>query len=301
MVTTKKAQEWLNSEKTDKNITKIEIVKEIELEGELVIEDYPNLQIINLNGSKSLTKVTIKNCPQVEVLRLFGNKITEIVGYNQLPKLKEFNFSQNQMTGVVDISKNPSIEILIAHGNQSAEIKGWRVLKNLRSLNLGFIGKDISSKMIFSPFDERKEELTEVAKKSGIGEDKTKDKSPEEIKQLIQDENDKNQQNKTKIDKELPGLLDSSGKINDNKLSEIKQGNEKVKPLEEIIQAAGINPQSENAKEEAKGLKKLVEDLNELKIDKSKIKEAIGMLEEVIESKVGEEYLQQIQAELKQL
>ncbi|MCE8162936.1 MAG: hypothetical protein I3273_00760 [Candidatus Moeniiplasma glomeromycotorum] len=300
MVTIKKAQEWLNSEKADKNTPKIEISKEIELEGELIIENYPNLQVIDLNGGKGLTKVTIKDCPQVEVLRLFGNKITEIVGYDQLPKLKEFNFAKNQIIGVVDISKNSNIENLVAHSNQNAKIEGWETLKDIRFLSIGFVGKDISKNIIFSPFDERKKELTEIAKKFGIEEDKIKDKSPGEIKQLIQDESDKNQQNKNKINQELPGLLEASGKIDDNKLSEIKKGIEKVEPLKEIIKATGIDPESKNAKEEAESLKKLSEDLKTLGIDKNKIGLTISKYEEVIRS-IGEEYLTQIQAELKQL
>jgi len=110
--------------------------------------------------------------------------------------------------------------------------------------------------------------MTEATKGLGINEEEAKKKTPEEIKQLIQEGNAKNQQNKTKFDQEFPGLLDPSGKVDDNKLTEIKKKVEKVKPLEEVIQASGIDPQSENAKEEAQSLKKAVEDLEKLGIKK---------------------------------
>ncbi|MCE8159194.1 MAG: hypothetical protein I3270_02135 [Candidatus Moeniiplasma glomeromycotorum] len=142
--------------------------------------------------------------------------------------------------------------------------------------------------------------MTEATKGLGINEEEAKNKTPEEIKQLIHDENAKNQQNKTKFNQEFPGLLDPSGKVDDNKLSEIKKGVEKVKPLEDLIQATGINPQSENAKEEAKILKKAMEDLTEAGIKKNKVKESIIKYNDALDS-VSSEYLVQVQAEIKQL
>jgi len=60
-------------------------------------------------------------------------------------------------------------------------------------------------------------------------------KNLEEIKKAIKDEIEKNKQNKQKIDKDLPGLLDKDGKVDDNKLKEIEDNYGKGAKYQKLV------------------------------------------------------------------
>ena len=54
------------NEKYPKELKKIEIKRNRNFQGELVIEDYPELENLNLRDIRSIEKVTLKNLPQLQ-------------------------------------------------------------------------------------------------------------------------------------------------------------------------------------------------------------------------------------------
>src|SRR5205085_6969589 len=81
------------------------------LEGELKIENYPNLETISLFRTGGITKLTIENCPKLEVLNVAGNKIKQIIGLENCPKLKILNICANEIAEV-DVSNNVALQAL---------------------------------------------------------------------------------------------------------------------------------------------------------------------------------------------
>lgn len=91
-----KAQEWLENNYSNKETTtKIKRTHFTEiLEGELVIENFPNLQKINISSFRKgkLTKLKIVNCPQLRKLNCENNQLEELeideTSRQQLQKIK---------------------------------------------------------------------------------------------------------------------------------------------------------------------------------------------------------------------
>jgi len=90
---------------------------------------------------------------------------------------------------------------LVVRENQpDIEIIGLKKLSNL----VNFSGDKNASIDLLKV---TKEELEEAASKLGVDEKKLENKSPEEIKEMIEKEGKKIKKNKDKIDGGLPGLL----------------------------------------------------------------------------------------------
>jgi hypothetical protein len=74
------AQEYLEKNWSDKNITAISILSLLEdkkLTGELIIQDYPNLQEIDL-PNQELTSLIISNCPKLEKINVWNNQLVKL-------------------------------------------------------------------------------------------------------------------------------------------------------------------------------------------------------------------------------
>jgi Leucine-rich repeat (LRR) protein len=94
-------QEWFNAEYgTDKDET-YEIIldnsgRDEKIEGELVIEDFPELQEVKIAGEPTnqggLTKLTVKNCPELTRLDCSNNNISEFI-VTGCPKLDDLDVS----------------------------------------------------------------------------------------------------------------------------------------------------------------------------------------------------------------
>ncbi|CFW92821.1 Leucine rich repeat protein of unknown function [endosymbiont DhMRE of Dentiscutata heterogama] len=101
------------------------------LEGELKIENYPNLKTISLFRTGGITKLTIANCPNLETLNVAGNKIKQIVGLENCPKLKMLNICANEIEEV-DVSKNVALQsLVVGNNNRQTKIRGLEKLPNL--------------------------------------------------------------------------------------------------------------------------------------------------------------------------
>src|SRR5688572_24813832 len=72
---------------TDKKLREISL-EATKLEGELIIEDYPQLEVINLPNHQ-LTSLNILNCPQLQKINVRNNQLSklEISGANQISEL----------------------------------------------------------------------------------------------------------------------------------------------------------------------------------------------------------------------
>jgi hypothetical protein len=159
MTTTKNAQDWLTEIYElpgYDGVTEKQRVAAIEyngnnedeiLEGELKIENFPNLQILSLPGHR-LTSVKISGCPELKVVELFNNKLTEYRVENNLPgtkKIKEVNLADNNFTNFNQIYLsvwNGSVEKLFLQDNNfeeqdSSKIGKFIISTGIKKLNLG--------------------------------------------------------------------------------------------------------------------------------------------------------------------
>jgi len=137
---TEKAKIWLknNYESNKGSAETISVSGNTELEEELVIDGYPNLKYIFLDGTKKITELKIDNCPNVEVVSVSDNQITKIEGLDKLTKLKRLSFGSNQIKEI-DISKNTELEILVFFKSP----RGLKFLNGIKNLSkLIFVNSD---------------------------------------------------------------------------------------------------------------------------------------------------------------
>lgn len=124
------AQKYLEEKyNNNKNDTTEIILKNVELEGELKIEDYSNLKEIFLISTKGVTKLTITNCPKVEVIHAANNQITQIDGLEKLFELKSLVVGGNKIEEI-DISENKQLEMLNFRNNPFVNFKSASSLKD---------------------------------------------------------------------------------------------------------------------------------------------------------------------------
>jgi len=101
---------------------------------ELIIDGYPNLREINNYGNiLQITKVTISNCPQLEVLDISGFKNNQELILSNLPNLKEINCESNQLT-ILDLTNYFNLGEINFHDNLLTEIKLPNPGKRLETL-----------------------------------------------------------------------------------------------------------------------------------------------------------------------
>jgi len=101
-----------------------------ELEGDLIIQDFPNLQKIFFSNNKKIASLKVGNCPQVEEIDIYGNEISKLE-INELTKLKSLICSSNQLKRI-DIGQNKKLKTLVCFNNPLEKLDG---LENLRELS----------------------------------------------------------------------------------------------------------------------------------------------------------------------
>lgn len=251
------AQTWLNNNYNNKDTTE-EIInsKKEAIEGEIVIEGFSNLKKIDLSGSRSgskITKFTIVNCSQVQDINISFNEVKEVVGIEVLNNLETLNIAQNKITNI-DLLKNLKLRVIICFNNPISD-GSININDGVRFFN----GNNKENFVSLSVKGEQKKKLLEIAKDLGIGEDELKDKTLQEVEELIKDkvkELSESKEDLEKIEKKLPDLVDSkTGKLDETKLDEIKEQVDIAKELEKSeIKSA----------EDAKKLLKKVEAMKDL-------------------------------------
>jgi len=282
MVEKIKAQEWLEKnykkEETEISFILFKVNNEkneendIELEGELLVDDYSDLKTIDLSEAKGITKLTIKDCPNIEVINIYDNPITEIVGLGSLTKLRDLNFGNTEIREI-DISKSTRLESLSLQKNgQEVKINGFEnIIKKLNYWNsietMTFPGEKITEG-----------DLKGIAKDLGIKDEDIKDKSVEQMKGLIKEKIERLQEIKDKVG-EIPGLLDKDkDKIDTDKLDELKGlKSDEIKKLEEGLKELGIEKMADAVEE----IKKLRKREGYIKLLENNISKNIGNLEKI--------------------
>jgi hypothetical protein len=125
------AQEYIDKNFPDKSITKIIVNPYYSdskgLFGDLIIQDYPNLEEISL-PNQELTTLTIINCPNLRQINVRQNKLTKLE--LDTPELIELIAGQNELT-TLDLTHCQKIKKLIIPDNPS--------LTKLEKLNLATI------------------------------------------------------------------------------------------------------------------------------------------------------------------
>jgi len=105
----------------------------------LEINDFPNLQIVDLKGKGNggdLTKVNISECPNLEKVNLFNNIIGELNASN-LINLKDLTVSENNL-GKINVKGCRKLQSLSTFSKRVVSDKGVKEelegLENLESL-----------------------------------------------------------------------------------------------------------------------------------------------------------------------
>jgi len=96
-------------------ITEINNAYGEELEGNLVIRDFPNLQKVSFSNNKKITSLKVSNCPQVEEIDIYGNEISRLE-INELTNLKNLICSSNQLKKI-DVVQNKNLKTLVCFNN----------------------------------------------------------------------------------------------------------------------------------------------------------------------------------------
>lgn len=225
-----KAQQWLtdNYENKKNETTEIRNNENIKLDGGLTIDNYSNLTKIFLGGSKGITELIINNCPNVEVIFVSDNQIIKIEGLPNLTKLRKLSFGNNKVEEV-DVSQNKQLEMLTFFKNPS-NLKFTNGIKGLT--NLTFWNSDETFAITKFLEQASEEDLKGIAEELKLN---VEGKTPSEMKQIIKNEAAKIEQNKTKINEKLPGLLDQAARVDDNKLAEIKDKVDKGEEYQKLV------------------------------------------------------------------
>src|SRR2546421_11459889 len=124
-------QEFL--ELVDKQTKSISFTQN-KLAGEAIIQDYPNLEEIDLSNHE-LTSLTILNCPQLKEINVRNNQLTKLE--LDSPELTELFAGGNELS-ILDLTNCQKIKKLIVPDNPLlTEIKGLNlaVINNINIAN----------------------------------------------------------------------------------------------------------------------------------------------------------------------
>jgi len=121
-------QNEFNKEYNNKETTEIKIKNE-DFEGQLIVENYPSLEILYLRGIDSIDKIILKNLTQLQKCTISDCGVQELVIEN-CPQIKELNVSNNSLTNLeflknveklqkLDVDDNTTLESGLEHLPQS--------------------------------------------------------------------------------------------------------------------------------------------------------------------------------------
>jgi len=120
----KNPQEWLDKNYPNKNQAKTIDLYNLDFEhsGELIIDNYPNLEEIDGSNIFGITKLSISNCSRLERVSIYNFKNNqELILYN-LPNLRVFDCRYNQLTSL-DLSKFPNLQRIYCSNNLLTQTK----------------------------------------------------------------------------------------------------------------------------------------------------------------------------------
>ena len=125
-------QNWINENYSDLQIEEI-YNRGQELQGNLIIENYPNLKKIILTNAKQITKLVVHNCPAVERIDIYNSKISDL-DISELANLEYLQVGNNQLTKL-NVSQNKKLKTLICFNNPLESLEGVDKLTELSYFN----------------------------------------------------------------------------------------------------------------------------------------------------------------------
>lgn len=95
----------------NKKVKEIEITDEYDFEGQLVIENYPNLKNLYLRDIENIEKITLKNLEQLQACTIRDCGTKELVIEN-CPQIKNLNIENNFLSNLGFIKDLDNLEEL---------------------------------------------------------------------------------------------------------------------------------------------------------------------------------------------
>lgn len=266
-------QELFN-EKKEKNKEQIKIRDENGVEGDLVIEDYPELKELYLRKVKSINRIVLKNLPQLQSCTIWDCGLEDLVIEN-CPQIKKLNVESNLLTNLEFLKDLNNLEELKPDGNtelikilEDCYEGDWKVYrKNIQELTS--LTKDLTKESF-----QRLLELQEELKKKN-----------NELSKNLKFSQQKYSELKEFINEKI--LVFLSREVKKGLISEL---NEKIQQEEKNITAPGmtedLKSNAEAVIESIKEVKKALKgELNRSKIKIEELEKNIAELEKTIEEK----------------
>lgn len=119
------SKDELSNAKQEKEI---EIERNRNFKGQIVIEDYSELEKLYLRDVKKVDKITLKNLPQLQECTIWNCDTNELVIEN-CPQIKTLNVRQNNLTSLEFVKDLENLEELEIDGNSELTEK-LRLYKN---------------------------------------------------------------------------------------------------------------------------------------------------------------------------
>ncbi|MCE8162850.1 MAG: leucine-rich repeat domain-containing protein [Candidatus Moeniiplasma glomeromycotorum] len=104
------------NEKYSKELNKIELRRKRKFTGQLVVENYLELENLSLREIRSIDKLSLKNLPQVKQCTVWDCGVKELIVDN-CPKLEKLNVRKNLLTGLEFLANLENLEELEIDGN----------------------------------------------------------------------------------------------------------------------------------------------------------------------------------------
>jgi hypothetical protein len=104
------------NKKYSKEVKKIEVKRNRNFQGRLVVEDYSELEILNLRDVRSIDKIILKNLPQLQECTIWGCETKELVIENCL-QIKKLNVRSNSLTNLEFLVSLENLEEPEVDGN----------------------------------------------------------------------------------------------------------------------------------------------------------------------------------------
>ncbi len=274
-------QTWLNQNYPQNQRVQIEEINNSsreELQGELIIADFPNLKKINLANSKGITKMTITNCPQVKEVNVSNNQIAELVineptNLNNLPLMPQGETLDTLLQRPTREQLEQVKEELNIERDHAQDIDNW-----YRRLIDGSLGNEVlqlqwESQLKTNLINKLESEI-EILEQIAEAEFKDcfrlfteiQDKK-KELKQLKTDAKDK-------LENELQKNFLKTLLITQEQLIYLENANQQTRlPSEKLLQKAKRNLSSKLNEEEINSLCQLQTEITKLEMELEQIKE----------------------------
>lgn len=123
----------LNNKENFKEITEIKLKNE-DFAGQLVIEDYPNLERLYLRGIESIEKITLRNLEKLEKCTIFDCNVQELV-IEKCPQIEELNVPYNSLTNLEFLKNLEKLQKLDIDDNTVIESNPKYLPKSLKKFS----------------------------------------------------------------------------------------------------------------------------------------------------------------------